>query len=164
MFKGGEGGNPLPRSPCVYRENTCTWCVRCYWCCVRMRRYVLRGTCRQKRGRNRRRPSDWRRRGDWQRWWGSERGNPVPGSLTISLTSLQGDNPRERALDMMMGGRLEANVEEDLFKAKLLQFSYPTPSLLPSPHSHFTSLCISIFPVFVCAGPSSTRVHAEGSS
>ena len=27
-----------------------------------------------------------------------------------------GDNPRERALDMMMGGRLEANVEEDLFK------------------------------------------------
>lgn len=28
-----------------------------------------------------------------------------------------GDNPRERALDMMMGGRLEANVEEDLFKA-----------------------------------------------
>ena len=29
---------------------------------------------------------------------------------------VQGDNPRERALDMMMGGRLEANVEEDLFK------------------------------------------------
>lgn len=29
-----------------------------------------------------------------------------------------GDNPRERALDMMMGGRLEANVEEDLFKVK----------------------------------------------
>ena len=28
----------------------------------------------------------------------------------------KGDNPRERALDMMMGGRLEANVEEDLFK------------------------------------------------
>ncbi len=27
-----------------------------------------------------------------------------------------GDNPRERALNMMMGGRLEANVEEDLFK------------------------------------------------
>lgn len=27
-----------------------------------------------------------------------------------------GDKPRERALDMMMGGRLEANVEEDLFK------------------------------------------------
>lgn len=27
-----------------------------------------------------------------------------------------GDNPRERALDMMMGGRLEANVEEDIFK------------------------------------------------
>ncbi len=27
-----------------------------------------------------------------------------------------GDNPRERALEMMMGGRLEANVEEDLFK------------------------------------------------
>lgn len=27
-----------------------------------------------------------------------------------------GDNPRERALDMMMGGRLEANIEEDLFK------------------------------------------------
>lgn len=27
-----------------------------------------------------------------------------------------GDNPRERALDVMMGGRLEANVEEDLFK------------------------------------------------
>lgn len=27
-----------------------------------------------------------------------------------------GDNARERALDMMMGGRLEANVEEDLFK------------------------------------------------
>ena len=27
-----------------------------------------------------------------------------------------GDNPRERALDMMMGGRLEVNVEEDLFK------------------------------------------------
>ena len=27
-----------------------------------------------------------------------------------------GDNPRERALDMMMGGRLEANVEEDLLK------------------------------------------------
>ena len=30
-----------------------------------------------------------------------------------------GDNPRERALDMMMGGRLEANVEEDLFKVCL---------------------------------------------
>lgn len=30
-----------------------------------------------------------------------------------------GDNPRERALDMMMGGRLEANVEEDLFKVRL---------------------------------------------
>lgn len=30
-----------------------------------------------------------------------------------------GDNPRERALDMMMGGRLEANVEEDLFKVLL---------------------------------------------
>jgi len=30
-----------------------------------------------------------------------------------------GDNPRERALDMMMGGRLEANVEEDLFKVSL---------------------------------------------
>jgi len=27
-----------------------------------------------------------------------------------------GDNPRDRALNMMMGGRLEANVEEDLFK------------------------------------------------
>ena len=27
-----------------------------------------------------------------------------------------GDNPRERALDLMMGGRLEVNVEEDLFK------------------------------------------------
>ena len=27
-----------------------------------------------------------------------------------------GDNPRERALEMMMGGRLEANIEEDLFK------------------------------------------------
>ena len=38
--------------------------------------------------------------------------------LTIyCVTHLQGDNPRERALDMMMGGRLEANVEEDLFKA-----------------------------------------------
>ena len=30
-----------------------------------------------------------------------------------------GDNPRERALMMMMGGRLEANVEEDLFKVSL---------------------------------------------
>jgi hypothetical protein len=29
-----------------------------------------------------------------------------------------GDNPRERGLDMMMGGRLEANVEEDLFKVR----------------------------------------------
>ena len=28
----------------------------------------------------------------------------------------QGDNWRERALDMMMGGRLEANAEEELFK------------------------------------------------
>lgn len=27
-----------------------------------------------------------------------------------------GDNPRDRALNMMMGGRLEANIEEDLFK------------------------------------------------
>ena len=33
-----------------------------------------------------------------------------------------GDNPRERALDMMMGGRLEANVEEDLFKVGGLKF------------------------------------------
>lgn len=32
------------------------------------------------------------------------------------LLAAKGDNPRERALDMMMGGRLEANVEEDLFK------------------------------------------------
>ncbi len=31
-----------------------------------------------------------------------------------------GDNPRDRALNMMMGGRLEANVEEDLFK--VMQF------------------------------------------
>ena len=30
-----------------------------------------------------------------------------------------GDNPRDRALNMMMGGRLEANVEEDLFKVSL---------------------------------------------
>ncbi len=30
----------------------------------------------------------------------------------------KGDNPRERALDMMMGGRLEINVEEDLFKVR----------------------------------------------
>ena len=30
-----------------------------------------------------------------------------------------GDNPRDRALDMMMGGRLEANVEEDLFKVTI---------------------------------------------
>lgn len=28
----------------------------------------------------------------------------------------QGDNPRERALEMMMYGRLEANAEEELFK------------------------------------------------
>lgn len=34
--------------------------------------------------------------------------------------SSMGDKPRERALDMMMGGRLEANVEEDLFKVSLL--------------------------------------------
>ena len=32
-----------------------------------------------------------------------------------------GDNPRERALDMMMGGRLEANVEEDLLKVCTLR-------------------------------------------
>lgn len=32
------------------------------------------------------------------------------------LLAAMGDNPRERALDMMMAGRLEANVEEDLFK------------------------------------------------
>ena len=32
------------------------------------------------------------------------------------LLAAMGDNPRESALDMMMGGRLEANVEEDLFK------------------------------------------------
>lgn len=37
-------------------------------------------------------------------------------SYTHANTHSQGDNPRERALDMMMGGRLEANVEEDLFK------------------------------------------------
>lgn len=30
-----------------------------------------------------------------------------------------GDNPRDRALNMMMGGRLEANVEEDLFKVAI---------------------------------------------
>ena len=35
-----------------------------------------------------------------------------------------GDNARERALDMMMGGRLEANVEEDLFKVGLLVAYY----------------------------------------
>lgn len=34
-----------------------------------------------------------------------------------------GDNPRERALDMMMGGRLEANVEEDLFKVRNKQIA-----------------------------------------
>lgn len=28
----------------------------------------------------------------------------------------EGQNPRERALQQMMGGRLEANPEEDLFK------------------------------------------------
>ena len=33
-----------------------------------------------------------------------------------------GDNPRDRALDMMMGGRLEANFEEDLFKVYVVQF------------------------------------------
>ena len=37
-----------------------------------------------------------------------------------------GDNPRERALDMMMGGRLEANVEEDLFK---VSYRLPTPTI-----------------------------------
>ena len=35
-----------------------------------------------------------------------------------------GDNPRERALDMMMGGRLEVNVEEDLFKVRPLFGEY----------------------------------------
>lgn len=32
------------------------------------------------------------------------------------VLAAKGDNPRERALDMMMRGRLEANIEEDLFK------------------------------------------------
>ena len=41
-------------------------------------------------------------------------------TLTFSHMDTQGDNPRERALDMMMGGRLEANVEEDLFKVKTI--------------------------------------------
>ena len=36
--------------------------------------------------------------------------------IIVGNVNFQGDNPRERALDMMMGGRLEANVEEDLFK------------------------------------------------
>ena len=35
-----------------------------------------------------------------------------------------GDNPRERALEMMMGGRLEANIEEDLFKVKMGCLAY----------------------------------------
>lgn len=38
----------------------------------------------------------------------------------IKRLAEMGDNPRERALDMMMGGRLEANVEEDLFKVRYL--------------------------------------------
>lgn len=38
--------------------------------------------------------------------------------LEESKQVTMGDNPRERALDMMMGGRLEANIEEDLFKVK----------------------------------------------
>ena len=31
---------------------------------------------------------------------------------------IKGDNWRERGLDMMMAGRLEANAEEELFKVK----------------------------------------------
>ena len=48
--------------------------------------------------------------------------------VTGYLTHVQGDNPRERALDMMMGGRLEANVEEDLFKVFT---SFLPPHTLP---------------------------------
>ena len=36
----------------------------------------------------------------------------------------EGQNPRERALQQMMGGRLEANPEEDLFKVIILKLCY----------------------------------------
>ncbi len=40
----------------------------------------------------------------------------VEKSEEVRRLAEMGDNPRDRALNMMMGGRLEANVEEDLFK------------------------------------------------
>lgn len=49
---------------------------------------------------------------------------------THTHTHTQGDNPRERALDMMMGGRLEANVEDDLFKARKLTLLHTRQSLV----------------------------------
>ena len=58
---------------------------------------------------------------------------------------IQGDNPRERALDMMMGGRLEANVEEDLFKVTVHSLT-----------NKLTAKCA------MSAGSSTARLHVEG--
>ena len=59
----------------------------------------------------------------------------------------QGDNPRERALEMMMYGRLEANAEEELFKVSVQVFFACCGT------GRVTSVWLLIFWVGVVVGP-----------
>ena len=62
------------------------------------------------------------------------------------------DNPRERALETMMGGQLEVNMEEELFKVSLCIF----------PLCHHGDQ-VEGFP-FTLVGYAETRVYVQGSS
>ena len=59
---------------------------------------------------------------------------------------------------MMMGGRLEANVEEDLFKVHKCTLLHSYIYNITA----FTSVCVCAY-VSVCIGSSTARLHAEGS-
>ena len=73
------------------------------------------------------------------------------------LLAAMGDNPRERALDMMMGGRLEANVEEDLFKVCVVH------ARMQARYSKCCFVCLFVCLFVCCSGSFSSRLHVKGS-